>query len=700
MFKKTIYGIWFLLLALGLIADQGASGDIKAEAETQYQLAIETIGKGDNQQALKHARKANTLYAQLEDDMGLAQSWGTIGEALYQLGRLAESLEAHQTAFDKYQQLNHDKGSTVSLNCIGNVYLSFSDYQKALSYYRRAMEIYRKKPDSNLYAILLNNMGHIYKETQSYDKALEYFSQSLAIREKNGEKIPILASRMNIGNTYKEMKQYEDALRILEEALAGVIHLKYKRGIAYCHAYIGDVHRLRNDGPSSLKSYLNALQLQREIDNQTGIAECSIKLGILYKELGQFSKAIHYLNQGLNISKDIKSKNFIQQVYENLSQIHENTGNLKKALETYKLFRQTEKEIFNQESDRQLTFMKTRFETEMKEQEIKELRRDRELLESRNRIHELTIKSQRILRNGLAIILVLVLIIMGFLIKKYLYLFAFWKKAKYVGHYRLMEKVGTGGMGTVYKVHDIRNKSQTAAIKILKEDFLMDETIRKRFDYEAEIIDQLDHPNIIKVIERGQFKKTHYIVMEYLQGQTLDSLIETTDLLSLKECLNIMLQITDAIRLVHSKSIIHRDIKPSNIMMIQHLKNPFFVKLMDFGLAKTKYQTKLTETGKVVGTINYMAPEQITQSISQKSSDIYSLGVTFYELLTGQKPFIGSSPTAIMHAILQEEPISPIKLRKDTPKKLNNLIVKMMEKDMEKRPSAVEVYRTLTQNRS
>ncbi len=280
-------------------------------------------------------------------------------------------------------------------------------------------------------------------------------------------------------------------------------------------------------------------------------------------------------------------------------------------------------------------------------------------------------------------------------IKKYIILSGFWKREKIIGKFKLVEKIGSGGMATIYKAQDTLDKSETVAIKVLREDLSADENYRKRFKQEAAIIDQLDHPNIVKVIERGQYKQKLYIVMELLRGKTLAKKIEEEQKIHLKEVLDIMIQITDALVKIHSKDIVHRDLKPENIMLIEKEGNCNFVKLLDFGLAKGQFQSRITQTGTVLGTLNYMAPEQIALGEFSPASDIYSLGVIFYETVTNQLPFPGESVSDIMKQIMNKTPTEPIQLRHDLPVELNQIIMEMMEKENEYRPTTKEVMEEL-----
>ncbi len=292
-------------------------------------------------------------------------------------------------------------------------------------------------------------------------------------------------------------------------------------------------------------------------------------------------------------------------------------------------------------------------------------------------------------------VMVILFIILSYLIihiiRKYITLVSFWKRKKIISSFKLLDKIGSGGMGTVYKAVNMLKKNETVAIKVLNSELFNDENSRKRFKQEAVIIDQLDHPNIIKIIERGVSNENLYMVMELLNGESLADKIKIDQYIKLNDTIHIMKQILDAIEKIHSRNIIHRDLKPENVMLIKKNDEENFVKLLDFGLATMQYQTRLTQTGVVVGTINYMAPEQITESFTTKSSDIYSLGIILYEMTTGRKPFFGETAVSLMKQIIDFDPIKPIKLRRNLPVKINNLIIRMIDKENKNRPELSEI---------
>jgi ligand-binding sensor domain-containing protein len=272
--------------------------------------------------------------------------------------------------------------------------------------------------------------------------------------------------------------------------------------------------------------------------------------------------------------------------------------------------------------------------------------------------------------------------------RKHLKLITFWKKKNFIGHYKITDRIGSGGMGIVYKAEHVMGKgtSGSFAVKVIREELTADETQRKRFLNEALIVDRLDHPNIVKVIERGEYNNQLFLAMELLEGQSLADLIEQGVKISVKDAVIIMTQLLDAVGQIHAKSIVHRDLKPENIMLVEKGENKYFVKLLDFGLARDQSLTRLTETGEILGTVNYLPPERISRHTISPAGDIYSLGVIFYEMLTLEKPFLGETPIDIIKSILEKEPVEPCRFRPGLPPELNQLIIKLMSKEPEQRP--------------
>lgn len=249
-----------------------------------------------------------------------------------------------------------------------------------------------------------------------------------------------------------------------------------------------------------------------------------------------------------------------------------------------------------------------------------------------------------------------------------------------VSHYRILEKLGGGGMGVVYKAEDTRLK-RTVALKFLPPAFSFDKEAKQRFINEAQSASSLDHNNICTIHEIGETEDGQlFICMNYYEGETLKDKIKRGPV-KLDEAVDIITQTANGLEKAHEKGIIHRDIKPANIL----ITNDGVVKLLDFGLAKLSGQSVMTKIGTTVGTIAYMSPEQTKGEEVDQRSDIWSLGVVFYEMLTGELPFKGDYDQAIIYSIINEEPELINKKRKDIPIKIENVCIKALNKIPQKR---------------
>ena len=248
-----------------------------------------------------------------------------------------------------------------------------------------------------------------------------------------------------------------------------------------------------------------------------------------------------------------------------------------------------------------------------------------------------------------------------------------------VGKYQIVEKIGVGGFGTVYKGRDPFIK-RSVAIKTCQSE---EEEIKKRFFREAEFAGNLHHRNVTTIYDFGVTEDgTPYIVQEFLTGDDLDKAIKKKEPLTLRRKLQILIDVCDGLGYAHSTGIIHRDIKPSNIRILEDGT----VKIMDFGIAKSMVsQSTLTQTGITLGTASYLAPEQIRGEDLDPRTDIFSLGVLAYEMLTGQKPFTGDHISTVLYKIMNEAPAPPSSLDPALPRGLDAMILKALEKDRTKR---------------
>lgn len=264
--------------------------------------------------------------------------------------------------------------------------------------------------------------------------------------------------------------------------------------------------------------------------------------------------------------------------------------------------------------------------------------------------------------------------------------------------YQLQDLIGVGGMAKVYKATD-RLLQRDVAIKILKDQYAEDDEFVKKFSNEALSAARLTHVNIVSVYDIGEDliegKKIHYIVMEYVDGETLKDLIDREKIISNHDIVDYSIQIAQALNQAHSSNIIHRDIKPQNILMDKY----GLLKVTDFGIARVSTNATITYTSSILGTVHYISPEQAKGKFVDEKSDLYSLGVVMYEMATGKVPFDADNSVGIAVMHIQDEPESPIKLNENLSPRLNDIIMKLLEKDPQKRfKNANELIRALEDN--
>ena len=263
------------------------------------------------------------------------------------------------------------------------------------------------------------------------------------------------------------------------------------------------------------------------------------------------------------------------------------------------------------------------------------------------------------------------------------------------GRYEIQEIIGVGGMAVVYKAYDSID-DRTVAIKILKDELLANEDFRRRFKNESKAIAVLNHPNIVKVYDVSFGDKLQYIVMEYIDGITLKEYIEQQKVIRWKEAVHFTVQILRALQHAHDKGIVHRDIKPQNIMLLQDGT----IMVTDFGIARFSRSEHRTITDKAIGSVHYISPEQARGDMTDEKSDIYSLGVLLYEMLTGRLPFEADSAVSVAIMQMQSEPIRPREIVEAIPEGLEEITLRAMQKDPDKRyQSAAEMLKDIEEFR-
>ncbi len=258
--------------------------------------------------------------------------------------------------------------------------------------------------------------------------------------------------------------------------------------------------------------------------------------------------------------------------------------------------------------------------------------------------------------------------------------------------YEIIEHVGSGGMADVYKAHD-RILDRIVAVKILHAQLASDEEFLRRFQQEAQGAARLSHPNIVSIYDVGEDKNRHYIIMEYIAGETLKTLIQREGPLSVDLSLRIAREIACALAHAHANHLVHCDIKPHNILVTSDGR----VKVADFGIARAITSTTMTYDGNVVGSVHYFSPEQAKGTKITPKSDVYSLGIVLYEMLTGRLPFHGETTVSVALKHLQEEPLALRQIDGHIPPIVEAIVLKALTKDPEERPDSFELIEDIVQ---
>src|SRR5260370_12728258 len=251
------------------------------------------------------------------------------------------------------------------------------------------------------------------------------------------------------------------------------------------------------------------------------------------------------------------------------------------------------------------------------------------------------------------------------------------------GRYEILQLIGRGGIGAVYKARDTE-LDRIIALKLIRPELARNPDVLRRFKQELILARQVTHKNVIRIFDLGQSDGIKFITMDFVEGQDLRSLLLEKGKLAPEQAARIMLQICRALEAAHAEGVIHRDLKPQNIMLTQDGR----VYVIDFGISRSAYLPAMTQTGALIASPEYMSPEQARGEKLTERSDLFSLGVIFYELLTGKSPYPADAPLGTLWKRLQEKPKAPAEVEATVPKALNDLVMNALEIEPEKRISS------------
>lgn len=554
-------------------------------------------------------------------------------------------------------------------------------YETALKDALSALSIARNLGDTAKIAFCHYQIGVIFFNLEKYEQAMSRYKSALALAIQAGHQMYQGLVLNNIGLLYDFQGRYEKALVFFREAYGVFEEIDDQEWLSYLNLNIGRVYLESGELNLAMVYSETALMKYRELKEDVSEFRALFQIGTVYYKKKEFSQALPYIKEAIVKARQLHRRTDLERFYKLYAGLLSDMGDDKGAVRIYRLYMDIKGKLINEKSSQRIAELQEKYNADKQRAEIEDLKKKNQI--------------DRMQRNVFVLASILLIIILFLLYRRFKYLFQFWKKHSYAGQFRLIEVIGHGGMGIVYKACSIRDKRIFAAVKVLREDLFESEESRKRFRNEAAIIDRLEHPHIVKVFERGDYKGSPYLAMEMLSGETLDQFLKKAGPLEFNLCRRMIRQITETLNFIHQKGVIHRDLKPSNIMVLIEGDHSFFIKLLDFGLAKTSIQSRYTRTGELLGTLVYMSPEQLLSKPLTAASDVYSLGVILYEMVTGGTPHSDVKGADLIYKKLSAHPPDPRRLRGDTPDDLRHLILCMMRKNPRQRPGLPKILEEL-----
>lgn len=642
---------------------------------------------------LKAMRDAERLYRDLGNESQATRSLGSQAYALSSMGELWPAIEIVERVLETFREMGDERGVAAAANNLGIYYERVGDYEQALRYNLESLGIERSLGRTIGIANNLNSIGNIHSRMDDHDQAREYYSQALELFEELDETYGILQCLNNLGNTYEKQDQDEQALGYFERALEVARRVGRPSLEANPLTNMGIVYKKRGDFDRALDAYGKAAEITEQTGEMADLAVNLQNIGEIYLLMKRPSEALVYLDKAESIAIETGSYAVQDGTFLNLAEAHAQLGDYRSAYGYLIRYSEVRDASLDEEKRRTVAELQARYDADRRREQI-------ELLTKDNEIQRLQLSRARLTTFLLMAVAALVIGAAVLLLRRYRSLLAFWKKKVFIGPYRVGDEISTGGMGVVYRATNVLEPGRTVALKVIRDEFAGDATQRQRFVNEGQIIDSINHPNIVTVFDRGEHNERLYIAMEYLAGRTLAEIIGETAAeggsITERRCLRIMNQLADAVTSIHAMGIVHRDIKPNNVIVTGSESAGERVKLLDFGTAKLDTMTTLTAAGELVGTVSYLAPERIRHQEPTAASDVFSLGVVFYELLALEKPFPAEDPVVLLRQLLDAEPVEPASFRPELSGELNALVMAMLTKEAHLRPGDDELMHRLT----
>ena len=667
--------------------------DLQAMADAHRSMGLGRLALSEYAESLTEMQEAEGLYRRLGNDIETAKALGYQGMALSSMGRLWPAIEVVRQALEIFRAVDFQTGIAASTNNLGVYYERVGEYELALSSNLKALQIERELDRTIGIANNLNSIGNIHAKMENHEQAREYYQQALELFEQIGANDGVVHCLNNLGNCCEKLDQDDEALQYFHRALEQARGLGDASLEANPLTNIGIVHKKRQEYEQALANYRRSAEIREQLGEVAELASAHHNMGEVYLLMGRLPEALDHLHQAETIAIETGSQVVLEGVYLNLAEAHHRLGDDARAYGSLQRYTEVREAHLGEEKSRVVAELQARYDADRRREELELLTRD-------NKIQKLQLSRAKLTTYLMMTVAALVIGAAVVLLRRYRSLLAFWKKKVFIGPYRVGNEISSGGMGIVYRATNVLDPGKTVALKVIREEFAGNEIQRKRFINEGQIIDSINHPNIVTVFDRGEHNQRLYIAMEYLNGRTLAEILnDTADRgsdITLPRCLTLMGQLADAVTSIHAIGIVHRDIKPNNCIVIGDECQGETAKLLDFGAAKLDTMTTLTEAGELIGTVSYLAPERVRHQAPTPASDIFSLGVVFYEILTLEKPFPAEDPALLLRQLLFTDPVTPASFRPDLVSDISELVINMLHKEPTRRPDNEELLHRLT----
>lgn len=651
------------------------------ECEALDKLAHLDLRLGQFDQALSTALKAAALEPRLESKADVIQVLNTAAIACRRKGALQDALAHLQNALALCRSGEDAQSEIKTLMHMGIIHTDLGDHEAATQVLREALAL-SQSADGFRRGEILQNLSVVCMKQGELDSGIRFQKEAIDVYRAQERKQSLTKGLAHLSQLYAMKEDFETAERLLREAADLARELDLRDEYLGIMTGLGAMQMERENYPEALATLKDVLKEREQSGAILDLAGPLSTLGYLYLKMGRFDQAIETYQRQIELARQTQCPYYEAEAMMAKSEARFQSGDCAGAWGDLKRYLELRDELTSRESQKTLNEMRTRYETEKKE-------RENELLKKDVALKQATIANQRMwimLVIALSLLGLVAAIILG---RLFLTSYRYWKKSHFFGQYRIVEKIGEGGAGSVYRARDMVSGTDVA-LKVLHQS-LVDEVARKRLIQERLASERLGIPQVVEVLGKGEHDDRFYLAMEYVDGRTLTHWIEHGPL-SVKVAAGIFECLLDTLNQIHRAGVVHRDIKPDNIMIAG--KEPLDerkigdawseeissrLKILDFGLARVLGERMLTRTAMMGGTLPYMAPEFLTGKKTRgEHVDFYSLGVVTYQMLTGHLPFTAEETANLIAQILLETPATPRSINRDVPEAFSDFVMKLI----------------------